>query len=224
MAKFLRMDVLNEMVRTGVVPVFYHKDIDVAIKIVEACVAGGSRVVEFTNRGDNAYRVFSDMVLHFAKTNPSIILGVGSVVDAPTGGIYLSSGANFVVGPVLNAELAKVCNRRKVAYMPGCGTASEINDAEELVVEIVKIFPGDSIGGPDFVKSLLAPMPWSRIMPTGGVKATKESLDAWFKAGVACVGMGSNLIRKDWVESGNFEAISKQVAEVIGLIKEVRGQ
>jgi len=224
MAKFLRMDVLNEMVRTGVVPVFYHKDIDVAIKIVEACVAGGSRVVEFTNRGDNAYRVFSDMVLHFAKTNPSIILGVGSVVDAPTGGIYLSSGANFVVGPVLNAELAKVCNRRKVAYMPGCGTASEINDAEELGVEIVKIFPGDSIGGPDFVKSLLAPMPWSRIMPTGGVKATKESLDAWFKAGVACVGMGSNLIRKDWVESGNFEAISKQVAEVIGLIKEVRGQ
>jgi len=222
MAKFLRLEVLNQIVQIGVVPVFYHKDIETAIKIVEACAAGGAKVVEFTNRGDNAYRVFSDLVLHFAKANPSIILGVGSVVDAPTGAIYISSGANFVVGPILNPELAKVCNRRKVAYMPGCGTASEISEAEELGSEIIKIFPGDSIGGPDFVKSLLAPMPWSQIMPTGGVKATRESLEAWFKAGVACVGMGSNLIRKDWVDAGNFEAVSQQVAQVIAWIKEIR--
>lgn len=188
MARFARLDVLNEIVNIGVVPVFYHGDLEVAKQIVTACAAGGARVVEFTNRGDNAYRIFSDLVLHFAQADPRIILGVGSVLDPGTAALYISSGANFVVGPVLNPEVAKVCNRRKVAYSPGCGSASEISEAEELGVEIVKVFPGDSVGGPSFVKAILGPCPWTRIMPTGGVEATKESIGAWFKAGVATGG------------------------------------
>jgi len=149
MARYPRLDVVNEIIRVGLVPVFYNADFETARRIVEACVAGGARAIEFTNRGDNAYRVFSDLVMHFSTADPSVMLGVGSVLDPATGALYISGGANFVVGSVLNPELASTCNRRKVAYCPGCGSASEISAAEELGVEVVKIFPGDTVGGPN---------------------------------------------------------------------------
>jgi 2-dehydro-3-deoxyphosphogluconate aldolase/(4S)-4-hydroxy-2-oxoglutarate aldolase len=163
-------------------------------------------------------------VQYFATANPAVILGVGSVVDAGTEALYISSGANFVVGPILNPDVAKVCNRRKVAYSPGCGSASEISEAEELGVEIVKVFPGDSVGGPNFVKAVLGPCPWTRIMPTGGVEATKESITAWFKAGVAAAGIGSHLVKKEWVDAGNYEAMTAQAQQIITWIREARGQ
>jgi len=222
MARFSRMEVLNEMLRIGLVPVFYHSDLEVAKEVVAACAAGGARVVEFTNRGDNAYRVFSELLTHIAKADPSIILGVGSVIDPATAALYISSGANFVVGPVLNPEVAITCNRRKVAYCPGCGSVSEISEAEELGVEIVKMFPGDLVGGPAFVKAISGPMPWVRIMPTGGVEATQESIRAWFNAGAAAVGIGSSLIRKDLVAAGDYDAIAAKAAQVIAWIREAR--
>jgi len=223
MARFLRLDVLNKMVELGLVPVFYNSDVEVAKKIVAACSAGGAKVVEFTNRGDLAYTVFVELVKHFSVADPSVILGVGSVSDPGTAALYINSGANFVVGPVLNPDVAKVCNRRKIAYSPGCGTASEVSYAEELGCEIVKVFPGSTIGGPAFVKSLLGPNPWSRIMPTGGVDATQESIDAWFGAGVTCVGIGSKLVRKDRVAAGDWDGITATVAQVLAWIREARG-
>lgn len=222
MARFARLDVLNAMVDTGLIPVFYNGDPAIARQIATACAAGGAKVVEFTNRGDFAPEVFKDLSLYCAGQLPDVILGVGSVVDEPTAALYIAYGANFVVGPVLNEAVARLCNRRKVAYSPGCGSASEISYAEELGVEIVKIFPGSSVGGPGFVKAILGPCPWTRIMPTGGVDATEESIRAWFTAGVACVGMGSKLIGKDLVAAGDFDAISQRVAQVLGWIKEAR--
>jgi len=204
------------------VPVFYHADVEVAKKIVAACSRGGAKVVEFTNRGDQAYLVFTELVRHFAKADPELILGVGSVSDPGTAALYINSGANFVVGPILNPDVAKVCNRRKVAYSPGCGSASEISYAEELGVEIVKVFPGSSVGGPGFVRSVLGPHPWTRIMPTGGVDATRESIEGWFKGGVTCVGIGSKLIVKDMVAAGDFDGIAAKVAQVLAWIGEVR--
>jgi 2-dehydro-3-deoxyphosphogluconate aldolase/(4S)-4-hydroxy-2-oxoglutarate aldolase len=223
MARFLRLEVLNAMVETGLVPVFYTPKIEIAKQIAAAVAAGGARVLEFTNRGDFAPAVFAELARHLAESHPKLILGVGSIVDAPTAALYLASGANFVVGPNLNPEVARLCNRRKVAYSPGCGSASEIAQAEELGVEIVKVFPGDSVGGPNFVKAILGPCPWTRIMPTGGVEATKESLAAWFKAGITAAGIGSHLIRKDWVAAGNYAAITAKTAEVLAWIREVRG-
>jgi 2-dehydro-3-deoxyphosphogluconate aldolase / (4S)-4-hydroxy-2-oxoglutarate aldolase len=224
MAKYSRVEVINEILRIGVIPVFYNSDLETAKKIVQSCAAAGLRVIEFTNRGDNAYRVFSDLVLHFAKTDPSIILGVGSVIDPGTGALYISSGANFVVGSVLNPDLARACNRRKVSYSPGCGSASEISQAEELGAEIVKIFPGDSVGGSRFVKSILGPTPWTRIMPTGGVEATYESIEAWFKSGVAAVGIGSNLVKAEWIKTGEFSRITELGQKLVGWVKIARGQ
>jgi 2-dehydro-3-deoxyphosphogluconate aldolase/(4S)-4-hydroxy-2-oxoglutarate aldolase len=222
MARFNRLQVLNTVADLGLVPVFYNPDLEVAKRIVSACRAGGARVVEFTNRGDFAVQVFTALAQHAVEAEPDVILGVGSVIDAPTAALYISAGANFVVGPILNPEVARLCNRRKIAYMPGCGSASEISQAEELGMEIVKVFPGKSVGGPGFVKSVLGPCPWTSIMPTGGVDATEESIRAWFEAGVTCVGMGSRLITKELVAAGDFAAISQKVAQVLAWINQVR--
>jgi 2-dehydro-3-deoxyphosphogluconate aldolase/(4S)-4-hydroxy-2-oxoglutarate aldolase len=224
MARFPRMDVLNTVMRTGLVPVFYHADIEVAKQVARACAQGGSPVLEFTNRGDFAPEVFKLLSQYLAKEAPQVVLGVGSIPDAPTAALYAAYGANFVVGPLLNPEVARFCNRRKIPYMPGCGSASEISQAEELGAEIIKIFPGDSVGGPNFVKSILGPTPWTRIMPTGGVETTKEGINAWFKAGVAAVGVGSNLIKKEWLQAGEYGRIAEETAQVLAWIREARGQ
>ena len=181
------------MMDTGIVPVFYHADTEIAKQVVKACYEGGIRVFEFTNRGDFAQEVFAELVKWARRECPGMILGIGSIVDAPTAALYIQLGANFVVGPLLNPDIFKVCNRRQIAYSPGCATTTEIGYAQELGAEIVKLFPGGDVGGPSFVKNIKGPMPWSKIMVTGGVSPSEESLSAWFKAGVTCVGMGSNL-------------------------------
>jgi 2-dehydro-3-deoxyphosphogluconate aldolase / (4S)-4-hydroxy-2-oxoglutarate aldolase len=222
MARFTRLTVLNTMVRTGLVPVFCHDDVEVARQIVRACADGGAVTIEFTNRMDRSNRVFEQLEIYCARELPHVILGTGSIVEAPTAAAYISAGTNFVVGPVLNAEVARLCNRHKIAYCPGCGSASEISAAEELGVEIVKIFPGKEVGGPSFVKAVRAPCPWTSIMPTGGVDSSRENLESWFAAGVACVGIGSNLIRSDWVAAGNFAAITDLVRQTLATLVEVR--
>ena len=222
MARHSRLAVLNAMVETGLVPVFYHPDLEVAKKIIAACAAGGVKVIEFTNRGDFAYSVFNELSRHVSVAHPDIMLGIGSVMDAPTAAMYIASGADFVVSPVLNAEVARLCNRRKIPFSPGCGTLSEISQAEELGVEIVKLFPGSSVGGPGFVRDVSGPCPWTRLMPTGGVDASEESIKAWFQAGVVCVGMGSKLFRKDLMAAGDYPAISATVAQVLKWIQQYK--
>ncbi len=206
------------------VPLFYNSDLDTAKQIAAALANGGARVLEFTNRGDFAIEVFSALYKHCASAHPDLIIGVGSVDDAPTAALYMAYGANFVVGPTFNEEVVRVCNRHKVAYMPGCGSVNDIARAEEWGVEIVKVFPGTAVGGPGFVKDMLGPRPWSRIMPTGGVTTDEDNLRAWFNAGVACVGMGSNLVKKDWVKAGNFQAIEDATRSTLALIRTIRGK
>jgi len=223
MARYRRMDVLNAMVTTGIVPVFYHPDADVVTSVARACARGGARLIEFTNRGDFAWEVFAELEGFCAKELEEMITGVGSVVDPGTAALYINNGASFVVGPVLNPEVARTCNRRKIPYSPGCGTASEISAAEELGCEIVKIFPGAEVGGPSFVKAVSGPCPWTSIMPTGGVEPTEASLSAWFKAGVACVGIGSNLITKEILAAKDWDGLAAKVADALAIVRKVRG-
>lgn len=219
-----RMAVLQAMMAQGVIPVFYHPDVEVCTHVIQACADGGAKCIEFTNRGEFASHVFYEVTRHFSKADPSVIMGVGSVVDAPTAGVYIANGAKFVVGPILNADVAKVCNRRKIPYSPGCGSASEISYAEELGCEIVKVFPGSQVGGPEFVKSVLGPMPWTRIMPTGGVDPTEQSLTQWFGAGIVAAGIGSKLITADLLKAKDYKGIEQKVAETVALIKKIRGK
>ncbi len=222
MAKFSRIEVLNKMKETGIIPVFYNSDIEICMKVAKACYNGGARVFEFTNRGDYAHEVFSELNKYVLKDLPELIMGVGSIMDAGTTSLYIQMGANFIVSPVLNEEMAKVCNRRKISWSPGCGSVSEISRAEELGAEVVKIFPGSQVGGPKFVSALKGPMPWTNIMPTGGVEPTKENLTEWFKAGAFCVGMGSKLITKEIINGKDFKKLEEKVEQAIHIIKSIK--
>lgn len=220
MAQFSRIEVATVMKQTGLVPLFYHSDIEVSKKVLKACYDGGARLMEFTARGDFAHEVFGVLIKYAIKELPGMIMGVGSVTDAAAASRFMALGANFIVTPVLREDIAIVCNRRKVLWSPGCGTLTEIARAEELGCEIVKLFPGD-IYGPNFVKGIKGPQPWTSIMPTGGVSPTKENLEGWFKAGVTCVGMGSQLISKN--ANGDFDLvkIEQLVKESLDIIKRV---
>ena len=222
MARFNKMQVLDAIVSTGMVPVYYNKDVEIAKQVVKACYEGGVRAFEFTNRGDFAHEVFAELIKFATKECPELVLGVGSVVDAGTASLYLQLGANFIVGPLFNPEIAKVCNRRLVPYTPGCGSVSEIGFAQEVGCDLCKIFPAGNVGGPSFVKNIKAPMPWSMIMATGAVEPTEENLAAWFKAGVTCVGMGSKLFPKEMIAAGNWEAISTLCRDALATIKKYR--
>jgi 2-dehydro-3-deoxyphosphogluconate aldolase/(4S)-4-hydroxy-2-oxoglutarate aldolase len=222
MARFDRLKVLNTIVTDGMVPLFYHKDAVVARNVVGAIAKGGAHILEFTNRGDFAIDVFSELVQWTAIEHPAMIIGAGSIEDAATAALFIAKGTNFVVGPNFNAEIARLCNRRKIAYIPGCGTVTEIAEAEEWGVEIVKAFPGNILG-PAFVKAVSGPRPWTRIMPTGGVSPDEANLRGWFDAGAACVGMGSKLVSKDLIAAGDFATLESNVREALALIKMIRG-
>lgn len=209
------------MAETGIVPVFYHSDLETSKQVLKACYEGGVRAFEFTNRGDFAHEIFGELNKWAAKECPDMILGIGSIVDAGTASLFLQLGANFVVGPLLNPDIFKVCNRRQVAYIPGCGSVSEVGYAQELGAEVVKVFPGDVVG-PAFVKGIKAPMPWSSLMVTGGVTPTEENLSKWFGAGVTCVGMGSNLFPKDVIAAKDWSKITEMCKEALAIIAKIR--
>lgn len=221
MAQYSKLQVLGTIAGTGMVPVFYHKDAETARQVLKACYAGGVRAFEYSNRGDFAHEVFGELVKFAMKELPGMIMGIGSVVDPATAVLYIQLGANFVVGPMFNLDVAHVCNRRLIPYCPGCSTVTEIGEAQEAGCDLCKVFPGDVLG-PGFVKGLRAPMPWSQVMVTGGVKPTREDLEAWFKAGVTCVGMGSNLFPKDVIAAKDWDKISERCRETLDIIKAIK--
>lgn len=223
MAQFTRIQVAQKMKQTGFVPLFYHQDIEVCKKVVKACYDGGARLFEFTARGHFAYEVFAQLIKYTNKELPEMILGVGSITDGAAASFYIQMGANFIITPVLREDIAIVCNRRKIFWSPGCGSLTEIAKAEELGCEVVKLFPGD-IYGPQFVKGVLAPQPWTSIMPTGGVTPTKENLTKWFDAGVVCVGIGSKLISEKLIIEANYSMLTSETQNILNIIQSIKKQ
>ncbi len=221
MAQYSRIEVVNTMRGTGMVPLFYHPDVELGKKVLKACYDGGARLMEFTARGDFAFEVFLELNKYAIAELPGMIMGVGSITDAGSASMFMQMGANFIVTPSLREDIAIVCNRRKVLWSPGCGSLAEINKAEEMGCEVVKLFPGSTYG-PGFVKAIKGPQPWTSVMPTGGVSTDKENLKAWFDAGVTCVGMGSKLISKDILANKDFEGLKNTVINTLKTIQEVK--
>lgn len=221
MAQFSRIEVAQQMKETGMIPLFFHNDIELSKQVLKACYDGGARLMEFTARGDFAHEVFGELTKYAIKELPGMIMGVGSVTDGAAASLYMALGANFIVTPVLREDIAVACNRKKVLWSPGCGTLTEITRAEELGCEIVKLFPGD-IYGPKFVKGIKGPQPWTSIMPTGGVSPNEENLKAWFDAGVTCVGMGSQLISKEIIANRDFSKLEQSVKNALAIIEGLR--
>ena len=211
------------MRETGAIPLYYNPDLEVMKEVISACYRGGMTIFEFTNRGDLAHELFAELVKWSRREMPDLLLGVGTVVDAGTCSLYIQMGAKFIVSPLLNEEMARVCNRRKVLWMPGCATASEINKAEELGAEVVKLFPGPTVGGAKFLKAYLGPCPWSNIMPSGGVSPTRENLTEWFEAGAFCVGMGSQLISKEIIQKKDYKKLEETARFTLDIITKLKG-
>jgi 2-keto-3-deoxy-6-phosphogluconate aldolase len=221
MAQFSRIEVVTTMKETGIVPLFYHSNIEICRSILTACYKGGARLFEFTSRGDLAFEIFKDLIIYAKEHLTRDDTWLGSITDAAAASLYMQLGANFIITPVFREDIAIVCNRRKVLWSPGCASLSEIAKAEELGCEIVKLFPGN-IYGPAFVKAVKGPCPWTDIMPTGGVSPTAENLKGWFDAGVSCVGMGSKLMVKKENGTYDFPKIEALVKESISIIKDNR--
>lgn len=217
-----RLDVVLKMRESGAIPLYYNQDPEVMKEVIGACYRGGMKIFEFTNRGDLAHELFAELVKWSRAALPDLILGVGTVVDAGTCSMYIQLGAQFIVSPLLNEDMARVCNRRKVLWIPGCATASEIGRAEELGAEVVKLFPGPTVGGSKFLKAYLGPCPWSNIMPSGGVSPTPENLKEWFDAGAFCVGMGSQLISKEIIDQGDFSKLEETARKAMEIIDKLR--
>ncbi len=218
-----RIDVVLKIRESWAIPLYYNPDIEIMKKVISACYRGGMKIFEFTNRGDLAHELFAELVKWSREEMPDLILGVGTIVEAGTCSLYIQMGAKFIISPLLNEEMARVCNRRKVLWMPGCATASEINKAEELGAEIVKLFPGPTVGGAMFLKAYLGPCPWSNIMPSGGVSPTLENLTEWFEAGAFCVGMGSQLISKEIINNGDYKKLEETARFSMDVIRKLKG-
>ena len=208
MSKFNKIDTINIIRNTGIVPVFYNKDVETSKKVVKACYDGGIRAFEFTNRGDGAHKVFEELMAFVRAECPEMALGAGTILDAPTAALYIQMGADFLVSPCIVEDVISLANRRGVPYSPGCGTVTEILHAMEKGCELVKVFPAGNVGGPSFVKNVLAPLPWAMIMATGAVEPTEENLSAWAKSGVTAVGMGSKLFPKEALTSEDWDSIA----------------
>ncbi|WP_405383105.1 bifunctional 4-hydroxy-2-oxoglutarate aldolase/2-dehydro-3-deoxy-phosphogluconate aldolase [Maribacter sp. LLG6340-A2] len=221
MAQYSRIEVARVMKESGMVPLFYHANIELGKQVLRACYNGGARLMEFTARGDFAFEVFSELNKFAIKELPGMIMGVGSITDAAAASLFMQMGANFIVTPSLREDIAIVCNRRKVLWSPGCGSLTEINKAEEMGCEIVKLFPG-ALYGPGFVKGIKGPQPWTSVMPTGGVSTDEANLKAWFNAGVTCFGMGSKLISKEILDNKDFTALENTVRSTLQTISNLK--
>jgi 2-dehydro-3-deoxyphosphogluconate aldolase/(4S)-4-hydroxy-2-oxoglutarate aldolase len=221
MARILRHLVLVNIIEGGLIPVFYHKDVEIAKNVVRACHEGGVRTIEFTNRGDHAIDVFNELSKWCDEELPEAILGVGTVTDPSTATQYMNSGAAFIVGPTYSPELAKACNRRRVLYIPGCQTPTEISAAEETGADLVKLFPA-SVLTPGFIKAILGPMPHAQLIPSGGVRVERENIAEWIGSGAVALNIGSELIRRDLIEGNKFEVIAENVKRCIAWIDEAK--
>jgi len=212
-------NITKSLMDAGMIPVFYHEDIETCKNVITACYKGGLRVFEYTNRGEKALENYPILKEFAAKNCEGMLFGIGSINNATQAASFIMLDADFIVSPFLDKDIASICDTNDIYWIPGCATLTEISTAEKHGADIIKIFPGNILG-PGFVKAVKGPMPHLKLMPTGGVSPTKENLEAWFNAGVVCVGMGSNLLTKDAIAAP--KTLEIQVRDTLHLINNIK--
>lgn len=209
------------MQQTGMIPVFNHTDIRVAKAVLDASYAGGIRVFEFTNRAENSLSVFKELYEYGSKY-PDMAIGIGTIFSDEEAEAFIKAGADFIVSPAFIPQVAAYCNSIDALWIPGCATITEILNAKKLGASLVKAFPGNVVGSA-FVAAAKSVFPALHIMPTGGVEPTEANLTEWFGAGVFCVGMGSQLFRKEWIKNQQFDLLKDKIANILQVIKSIKG-
>ncbi|MEZ2442199.1 bifunctional 4-hydroxy-2-oxoglutarate aldolase/2-dehydro-3-deoxy-phosphogluconate aldolase [Chitinophaga sp. RCC_12] len=210
--------IITAFEQSGIIPVFYHDDENVCLEVLQACYDGGLRVFEFTSRGENARKNFATLRDRKLAAMPDLYLGIGTIKNASDAAVYAGMGADFIVCPVTDPETAAYCSAENITWIPGCMTPTEISVAEKSGARLVKLFPGNVLG-PGYVNSIKPLFPQLKFMPTGGVEPTRISMDAWFDAGVVCVGMGSNLLSKSLIESKDWGALKDKIVQTFAFLR-----
>ncbi len=213
-----KVQVLDQINQTPFFVFFSHGDLDVCEKVARACYDGGIRILEFTNRGKGAHDVFAELQPWIRSEFPDLMFGAGTIYHARDADLYINTGADFIVSPAVDEGVADACNRNNILWIPGCLTPTEIHRAEGLGASIIKIFPVVATGGPDYIRAMHGPSPHTRFMPTGQLKPSEDSLKPWLEAGAYCVGLGSGLVTREIIKSGNFSKLTRLCAETLQII------
>ncbi|MCW3120286.1 MAG: Entner-Doudoroff aldolase [Chitinophagaceae bacterium] len=223
MKRLTKEEIVQIATSQGLLPPFNHSDEEVAKKILDAVYAGGLRIIEFTNRSENALAVFKALVKHAGKNLPGLVLGIGTIMNAKQAKQFYKAGARFIVAPVLTKEVGDYCVKNEILWVPGAATPTEIIQATEWGADLVKIFPAETLG-PLFVKALRGPCPWVKVMPSGGVTLDEDNIRQWFATGVICVAIGSQLFSKEIMQDGNFELLKQRIEWLLATISSVKNQ
>ena len=215
--------VTNSIVAQGILPLYFNADETISVEILRAIYRAGIKAVEYTNRGEAALRNFTKLVAVRNSEMSDMLLGIGTIKNVAQAQSYMAAGADFLVSPGFVKEVADYAISNDIFYAPGCMTPSDIIAAENAGVTFIKLFPGDMLG-PKFLSSIKAIFPKLLFMPTGGVDTTRPNIEAWYKAGVCAVGMGSNLISKTLMDTQDYAAIEANTRSVLALIQGIKGQ
>lgn len=212
---------ISILVEQGLLPLYFHADKEVSANILRALYRAGVKVVEYTNRGAEALSNFKHLRSVSDKELPGMFLGAGTIKTDKHAREFIDAGADFLISPGWSKKVAKVANHENILWAPGCMTPSEIMKAEDYGVELIKLFPGSSLG-PGFVSAIKELFPNLLFIPTGGVKLEEDNLRSWFKSGVCAVGAGSTLIDKKAIDLGEYATLESLTASTIDLIQYVR--
>jgi 2-dehydro-3-deoxyphosphogluconate aldolase / (4S)-4-hydroxy-2-oxoglutarate aldolase len=216
---------INQLIRKhSFLPLFNPDDYEVCKNVIQAVYDGGVRMFECTNRSANAFEVFEKLAPYVEQHMPDMVLGAGTIMDDQSAKKFYEAGAQFIVSPVIPQSVADFCQHHDIFWCPGASTLNEIVHAHTLGADMVKIFPANLLGGVEFLKAIMGPCPWVRVMPTGGVDGTEKNLRGWFEAGVQCVGLGSQLFKKEIIAAKNYDALRTEAKRIVGIITQIRAE
>jgi len=215
-----KSDIKDSIIAQGMLPLFYNNSANVSLDTTRALYKAGIRVIEYTNRGEAALANFKALK-QLQQELPGLLLGIGTIKNAEQAEQFVAAGADFLISPLVNPEVAAVAAQHNLLWIPGCMTPTEIYNAQQLGAAFVKLFPANVLG-PGFVSAVKDLFPGVQMMPTGGVDMDQDNISSWFKAGVSAVGMGSKLITKNVLENKAYDQLYTDTLRALQMVNAAR--